>query len=371
MEILKSDTIDFILGEIKIDQVISQFVNLRRRGTNFLGQCPFHSETIPSFVVSDSKQIYKCFGCGKSGNAISFVMEIKKCNLKEAIDHISSNFKLQLPNEGGITETSTYGYDGNSISNTILKPIKLNFNSNINSIREFLTFDKILLDFCITQIEKLDERIRNNEEIQLTNLRLLPTDALNQLKSIRQNNSFKSKYETLNNQSLVLLISYFTSALKDIFKESLEYLALNKREVFKSVEIDFKISLQELGEYDFNLTKSIGDIIIRKKDISFQDMQSIVREFKNYLSIEIEKNELVDNIILAQASRHSIVHSLGIADEKFMRQIANATKRTLKQTIRPNDEIVFSITEIEKIILDLKTFIDNLTKEISLKFEHS
>lgn len=296
-------------------------------------------------------------------------MEVKKCSFSEAIKYISTEFNLQLPSEGKISEQNNYEHDENSISKTVFSSIKVNFNSNIKSIQEFLTFDKFLLEFCIAQIEGLDERIRSNKEIELTNVRFLPTATLTQLKTIRENNSFKFKYETINNQSLVLLISYFTSTLKEIFKASLEYLALNKREFFKSIETDFKISLQELGEYDFNLTKAIGDIVIRKKDINFQDMQSTVREFKNYLCIDIQKNEIVDNIILAQASRHSIVHSLGIADEKFINQIAKTNKRTLKTNISLNDEIVYSTVEIEEVILNLKIFIDTLTKDISSRFD--
>ncbi|WP_315824643.1 CHC2 zinc finger domain-containing protein [Paraflavitalea speifideaquila] len=59
-------------------EVVGSFVKLKKRGTNYIGLCPFHNEKSPSFSVSPSKEIYKCFGCGKSGNSISFLMEHEK-----------------------------------------------------------------------------------------------------------------------------------------------------------------------------------------------------------------------------------------------------------------------------------------------------
>jgi DNA primase len=65
--------------------VVGEFVKLKKRGTNYIGVCPFHNEKSPSFTVSPAKEIYKCFGCGKSGNTITFLMEHEKYNYVEAI----------------------------------------------------------------------------------------------------------------------------------------------------------------------------------------------------------------------------------------------------------------------------------------------
>ena len=64
-----------IFDTAQIDEVVSDFVTLRKRGVNFLGLCPFHNEKTPSFTVSPAKGIFKCFGCGKGGNSVNFVME--------------------------------------------------------------------------------------------------------------------------------------------------------------------------------------------------------------------------------------------------------------------------------------------------------
>ena len=76
---IDSETIDKIFEAAKIEEVIGDFVELKKRGVNYLGRCPFHNEKTPSFTVSPTKGIYKCFGCGKGGNVVNFIMEIEHC----------------------------------------------------------------------------------------------------------------------------------------------------------------------------------------------------------------------------------------------------------------------------------------------------
>ena len=75
---ISQDTIQQITSRIDIVEIVGEYVKLKKRGANYLGNCPFHNEKSPSFTVSPSKEIYKCFGCGKSGNAIGFLMEHEK-----------------------------------------------------------------------------------------------------------------------------------------------------------------------------------------------------------------------------------------------------------------------------------------------------
>ena len=67
-------TVDQILEAARVEEVVEDFVNLKRRGVNMIGKCPFHDEKTPSFTVSPSKNIYKCFGCGEGGFPVNFVM---------------------------------------------------------------------------------------------------------------------------------------------------------------------------------------------------------------------------------------------------------------------------------------------------------
>jgi DNA primase len=93
---ISQNTIQQILGKLDILDVVGGFVKLKRRGANYLGLCPFHNEKTPSFTVSPSKEIYKCFGCGKSGNTISFVMEHEKYSYVEALKWLANKYGVEI-----------------------------------------------------------------------------------------------------------------------------------------------------------------------------------------------------------------------------------------------------------------------------------
>jgi DNA primase len=84
------------MARTDITDVVGSFVKLKRRGTNLLGLCPFHNEKTPSFTVSPTKEIYKCFGCGKSGNAVSFVMEHEKYSYPEALKWLAQRYGIEI-----------------------------------------------------------------------------------------------------------------------------------------------------------------------------------------------------------------------------------------------------------------------------------
>ena len=89
-------TIQQITSRIDIIDVVGEFVKLKKRGTNYLGNCPFHNEKTPSFTVSPAKEIYKCFGCGKSGNTITFLMEHEKYSYVEALRWLAARYNIEI-----------------------------------------------------------------------------------------------------------------------------------------------------------------------------------------------------------------------------------------------------------------------------------
>ena len=90
------ETIDRIFEAAKIEDVIGSYVTLKKRGANLLGLCPFHHEKTGSFTVSPSKGIYKCFGCGKAGSAVGFVMEIEQCSYVEALKQLAQRYHITI-----------------------------------------------------------------------------------------------------------------------------------------------------------------------------------------------------------------------------------------------------------------------------------
>lgn len=93
-----------ILDTAKVEDVVQEFVNLKRRGSNLIGLCPFHSEKTPSFAVSPSKNIYKCFGCGRGGNAVNFLMEHEQMSFPEALRYLAKKYGIELEETGDTDE---------------------------------------------------------------------------------------------------------------------------------------------------------------------------------------------------------------------------------------------------------------------------
>lgn len=93
------DTVERILDVAQIVDVVGDFVDLRRRGANWTACCPFHNEKTPSFYVSPSKGIYKCFGCGKAGSAVDFVMEHESMTFPEAIRYLGQKYHIEVTEE--------------------------------------------------------------------------------------------------------------------------------------------------------------------------------------------------------------------------------------------------------------------------------
>lgn len=96
---IPEETVNKIIDAIDIVDVVGDFVSLKRRGANYIACCPFHNEKTPSFYVSPSKGIFKCFGCGKSGSAINFVMEHESLNYVEALEYLAGKYHIHVERE--------------------------------------------------------------------------------------------------------------------------------------------------------------------------------------------------------------------------------------------------------------------------------
>jgi len=92
-------TIDRIIDAAEISEVVGEFVTLKRRGVNMLGNCPFHNEKTPSFTVSPAKGIFKCFGCGKGGNSVNFIMEHESLSYPEALKWLAKKYNIDVKEE--------------------------------------------------------------------------------------------------------------------------------------------------------------------------------------------------------------------------------------------------------------------------------
>jgi DNA primase len=97
--VISEQTIEKIRDASRAEEVIGDFVNLKRRGSNMIGLCPFHSEKTPSFSVSPAKNIYKCFGCGRAGDPIRFLMDHENYNYVEALRYLAAKYGIEIEEE--------------------------------------------------------------------------------------------------------------------------------------------------------------------------------------------------------------------------------------------------------------------------------
>jgi len=93
---IDQSTVDRIFEASQIIDVIQDFISLKKKGVNYLGNCPFHHEKTPSFTVSPAKNIYKCFGCGKGGNSVNFVMEHEHLSFYEALKYLAKKYHIEI-----------------------------------------------------------------------------------------------------------------------------------------------------------------------------------------------------------------------------------------------------------------------------------
>ena len=93
---IPQDTIMSIIDTVRIEEVVSDFVSLKKRGANLIGVCPFHKEKTPSFIVSPAKGIFKCFGCGKAGDSVRFIMEHEHYSYPEALRYLANKYGIVI-----------------------------------------------------------------------------------------------------------------------------------------------------------------------------------------------------------------------------------------------------------------------------------
>lgn len=247
--------------------------------------------------------------------------------------------------------------------NTLVKV----FSDNVAGVHKLIHFDRDVLDMAIKNIQDLSERLKQHHK--LDNPHLSAANVLKSLENIRSNESLRNRYQIIFNQAVVLLVSYFGSVVEDLFKAGVDVM-LERETDSDLLREDIKLNFRELKDASWNLREIAADLLVEKKDLSFQDMQAISRAFKSYLGVTIKKDTCVNNIILAQACRHVIVHAGGVTNDRLIRQVANATPRNLKTSITKGDHIHFSPEELEILSKNMEMYVQSLASKIHAILEH-
>ncbi len=237
------------------------------------------------------------------------------------------------------------------------------FKSQTDKILSIPDFDRDVLEQVIISLNELDKDLVAKE---IDNKQLRPVFALNILNSLHDHGHEREKYKPILNQCVVLLVSYFGSTINDLFKVGVNNLFTKPSSLNTKIQkTELKFTLKELASYDFVLKDMIGELIVKKTNISFQDMQSICRAFEQNFNLEIDWDENVSNIIVSQAMRHVIVHNSEIVDNKCINQLRDADSRTVKNTIKVDDLVSFTIDELTIITESMMQY----SKSLVLKLE--
>lgn len=235
-----------------------------------------------------------------------------------------------------------------------------NFNDRVDGVNKLLMLDELIIG---STIELLEERQVNLRNCGIDNVHMLGETALQQLKGIRDHKSLKPGYELIHNQCVVLLVSYFSSSMHDLF-DTAATIVLGEAMPDKIKNKELKMTLEELKAYNFDLSNNIGSIISEKFDISFQDMKSITRAMNDYFGVELPWDKTVNNIITMQACRHAIAHAGEVADKQLINQLRNSSARDIQKDLHEGKRIEFAPEEIRIGGAAMKKYISDLCKEI-------
>lgn len=231
-----------------------------------------------------------------------------------------------------------------------------NFRRNVDEVDRLINFDREVLQVVMLTMEDLHQRLKE----KFADERLNGSRALQVVRGIRDNQTLRAKYQTIHNQAIVLLVSHFASALGEAFRAAVTE-SLDTADSGKLYDEEIKLSIGEIREKDWNLKASIADMLIAKHDFTFQDMGSTVRAFKNFTSITLERDVVMNNIIAAQACRHAIVHASGRISDKTLKQVSTANPRSIKPTLSLGDSVSFVADEVEAVKNDMVNFVARLS----------
>jgi hypothetical protein len=241
------------------------------------------------------------------------------------------------------------------------------FKRNAASVFGLIDFDRAVLEFAIDSLNNLVGQL---EALGSNNASRTVGNFVQVLGNVRQNDSLRPKYETIYNQCVVLLVSYFGAAVHTVFTEAIGTAFAGAHSV-PAASHEVKLTWRDLRRDDLPLGEVLAELIVAQRDISFQDMQSITRAFKDNLAVELDRDIVTNDIILGQACRHAIAHAGRVADARMIRQLRAAVPRSLKQTITEGDAISFAPDEVLQLGATMEIYLVRLCEAVETRLNRS
>ena len=290
---IPKETIDEIFEAAKIEEVISDFVTLKKRGANLLGLCPFHNEKTPSFTVSPSKGIYKCFGCGEGGNSVSFLMDKEHYSYPEALKYLARKYNIEIVEQAMTEEQAERASEKDSLY--IISKFAKDFF--INELWESEEGKTIGLNY-------FKERGYSEEIIKKFELGYSPKS-----KDALSKKSIKNQYSKESLLKSGLSIKIDKKALIDRFRERVIFpihsfsgriLGFGGRALNPNAKAKYQNSPESLI---YNKSKILYGIFFAKNAISKNDNCFIVEGYTDVISLH---QKGVENVVSASGTALSI-----------------------------------------------------------------
>ena len=290
---IPKETIDEIFEAAKIEEVISDFVTLKKRGANLLGLCPFHNEKTPSFTVSPSKGIYKCFGCGEGGNSVSFLMDKEHYSYPEALKYLARKYNIEIVEQAMTEEQVERASEKDSLY-IISKFAKDFFTNELWESEEGKTIG----------LNYFKERGYSEEIIKKFELGYSPKS-----KDALSKKSIKNQYSKESLLKSGLSIEIDKKALIDRFRERVIFpihsfsgriLGFGGRALNPNAKAKYQNSPESLI---YNKSKILYGIFFAKNAISKNDNCFIVEGYTDVISLH---QKGVENVVSASGTALSI-----------------------------------------------------------------
>lgn len=233
------------------------------------------------------------------------------------------------------------------------------FLRNRQAVCELLEIDSHVTEIAVQQLRQVEKRnaaawetfwrrageLGEDDEFEMRP-HLSIGNVITNLERIRDHGSLRPRYDVMVNQCVVLLVAHFSSAARGLFRAAVRA-AVEDRSSEPVLAYEVKARAGDLHGLDHSVPEFIADQI--SGDISFQDMQSIARSLRQYFGAEIKRDLEVNDLVVAHAARHVIVHSGPAADTRFMKQIRDANPRSLLLNIREGGRIQFLPAEVHTV----------------------
>ncbi len=230
------------------------------------------------------------------------------------------------------------------------------FDKNVKAVLSLSDLDRGLLDSAIEAIQTRDERLLNSG---VDNPRMLAGNTLATLRRVRENDSLRPGFQALVNQSVVLLVSYLSSAVSDLFKVGVaRTLAGTPSDYLR--DLPLKLSVGQVASLGGDLQDTLPDLVAETPGISFQDTKSIARTFSQFFAVDIAVDSVTNDVTAGLAFRHVLVHSGGVVDRRCARQLEKAVPRSLRARIRVGQTLEFTTEEVGSLAEAMTSYVGRL-----------